>query len=764
MIPPSDIPLVCLGRGGRTVRFIWGLIVAVCLLYVAPLHDVRAQPTAKRIQPLSPAAEARSGIYLLQNGHPAQALPFLKRSYSSRPTLRLSTYGALAYWVGEAYHRSGDTSRARKTWYRGYHRLDESGAFDVRLADAYLRTLGRKTLLEERGDAVEAYTRLWEALGTTPDSSLRPVFRRRVAQIAPLLPDDVFTQVVDGTRSADPSSWTFHADAGGVLRTWWENLDPFPATSENERVEEHVTRLVHARRAFSCPENTSTFDARGTVYLRFGAPFRRHELRYKDGEFFREVFRFGVHVSQSAFPDSEVWTYPQIDDSGVYLFAEAEGSDCFELATTNDLLPKKFTTPRGDSQRSLNIAYSALVAMRSIFEELALQHDLFSARYSDIANYSDRQEMKAALANASQALTGEYAPRSPGEQAVRVGAGVGQTRVVFSNPSTGLEFPSRFVSRMVARSVQADASARKRRKKNMPRQYTALHGGTPQLPVAVRTARFLTPEGSTRTEVYWGVRISDAQLTPEEDDEPPPSMIRFSAVHQNADRSRSKREYRWHQLPSTSTALGPTFVAPAVAFQSTSSHHLRLQWTQYRLISHTDGSTPQLGPKRRFALVKADSMRPLRAKGTRLEMSDLKVLSATDSAVASGSNPAEAARPYPFRYLHPDHPLALSFEIYHLSVGSDDRTRYTVNYEVKGATRRGWTKLFRGQDEQRTSTSMTQTGTSRRSEEMIILDLSQIKSDESQDLRVTVTVTDEQTDASVTRSLDFVMAADEQSE
>jgi hypothetical protein len=99
----------------------------------------------------------------------------------------------------------------------------------------------------------------------------------------------------------------------------------------------------------------------------------------------------------------------------------------------------------------------------------------------------------------------------------------------------------------------------------------------------------------------------------------------------------------------------------------------------------------------------------------------------------------------------------LSFELYHLTYGGDDRTRYTIAYEAEGETKRGWTRLFRGTDTQRTSTEMTMAGTDRRTQETILLDLSQIERDEPQDVRVTVRVTDEVSGTTVSRSVDFVL-------
>jgi hypothetical protein len=192
-------------------------------------------------------------------------------------------------------------------------------------------------------------------------------------------------------------------------------------------------------------------------------------------------------------------------------------------------------------------------------------------------------------------------------------------------------------------------------------------------------------------------------------------------------------------------------------------HHLGLQWGQYQLWPVDSAAAPnaRLGPRRRTATARVDSLQPLRADGPGVEMSDVKVLTRPDTAMLDLTAPTARATPYPFRILTAETPLLLSFEIYHLATGTNDRTRYTVAYEVKGETRRGWTRLFRGTDTQRTSTEMTHQGTSRRPREVIRLDLSQIERDEPQEVRVTVRVTDEISSTTVTRSVGFVLRPQE---
>ena len=196
---------------------------------------------------------------------------------------------------------------------------------------------------------------------------------------------------------------------------------------------------------------------------------------------------------------------------------------------------------------------------------------------------------------------------------------------------------------------------------------------------------------------------------------------------------------------------------PLTLEDATDRYHLGLQWDQYQLWSSGASAGKRMGPKRRMATARADSLAPLRAEGPAVEMSDVKVLTLPDTSAQSLVRPTEQATPYPFRTLMGDTPLLLSFELYHLGYGADDRTRYTVAYEAEGETKRRWTELFRGTDTQRTSTEMTMEGTDRRTRETILLDLSEIEGDEPQDVRVTVRVTDEVTGATVSRNVDFVL-------
>lgn len=729
------------------------------------LLSAHAQIQVPDIETLSPSRQVEEGIRLLRDGRTQAAISMLGSALRVDSALTVPSHGAAAYWLGKAYKQAEQLEEARTTWQTGLRALRADGSFDVRLADAYLQQLTPEQLRGERLYAADIYATLLRRVGTDTSEAAQALFRRRISQLEPLMSDELLDRVIKEDRSTETSRWTFRPDAGPALAKWWRSLDPLPATDENERLEEHLMRLVHVQTEFSCSERMRALDDRGIVYLRFGAPYKQRALNYEDVDFFQEVYRFGVPVPPSGFPKSEIWLYTHIDESGYYLFAEEGSTDCFSISKANDLIPSNLTMQRPDTKRGLNIGYSAMMAMRAIYRELALYHINFSSRFTDIANYVGWQQMKASLAEAAERTGREYQGMA-GERSTVVGAGVGQTRRVFSNTTLGYGSPNDFVARLTMRAERADREAAERREEAMPRQHTTLFEGAAHLPVAVRTARFLNTDGTTRTEIYWGVPVSGLRLDTEGDPSAEgPSLITFSAVQYNGHHQSRQQKNREYQVDVRGRDGAQRIVPPPVTFQGlTAPYHLGMQWEQYELWQRESSSAgiPSLGRKRRIATARIDSLQPLRTEGPRVEMSDVKVMTLPDTSAQTLARPMEHGQPYPFRNLSTDTPLLLAFEVYHLTYGRNDRTRYTIAYEAEGVTRRGWTRLFRGNEIQSTSTEMTMEGSARRTRESILLDLAEINQGEPQTVRVTVRVTDEVTGSSVSRNVNFVLQPDDQ--
>ena len=753
-----------------------GLCVVVCvLLLIAGPGTIQtaAGQSDRSIGDLSlnelhvrgpaPAAQVEAARHWIEQDRPNRALPFLRRIVEDRPAFVSSDHGSAAYWLGAAYDGLGRPEKAAAAWREGVEAIQtregdpagskgEEAVVPPRLANAYLDGLTPETLRGERLKAVRIYDDLLGAV--RPDSGdLQNLYRRHLAQLAPMMSDDALARVIREPRDAPPDTWTIRPGAGAFLQSWWRRLDPLPATPENERLEEHLTRRTVAQARYACTDRFRGLDDRGMAYLRFGAPNTARPIDFEGAEFFREVYRFGVAVSAADFPDNEFWLYTHIDRSGYYLFTREPGG-CYTTGEPNDLLPRHLQHYRGANDRGLNIAYSALMALRYIYRQLALLHPDFGLRYSSIANYADWQETQAAIQRVENATGVSMGGSSV--QSVTVGAGVGQQRTVSQDPMFGIEAPNQFVPDLVAQAYREDAAAARRRQEEMPRQHTNLLERVESLPLAVRTVRRLQADGRTASRVYWGLQTGDLRPpeSEEDSDEAAPSIVSVAATRYDTAHRADRTVRSRHVVPAAAVAADRLITAPPLDVGASSTPvHLALQWDQSGVTKA--GGRMQMGKHLRRTTARADSLMPLRPSGT-VEMSDLHVLVAPSNEPAADAFGA-AGVPYPFDRLTPTTPVRLAFEVYHLTFGADDRTRYVVTYEVERRTRRGWTRFFRSDDATRTATAAVYRGTSRRTDELIELDLAEFEDDRSQDLRITVRVTDEISNETVERSVDFVL-------
>ena len=450
-------------------------------------------------------------------------------------------------------------------------------------------------------------------------------------------------------------------------------------------------------------------------------------------------------VSPQDFPANALWLYSDIDRTGYYLFVKR--GKCFSIGQANDLLPAHLRQRRSTTERGLNIAYSSLMAMRYIYRELALHHPDFSTRFAQIAKYADWQTTQASIADAREATNGG---RSSGRT---VGAGLGQERRVFTDTQFGIAPPNRFVYRMVRQAEQEDDAAAARRKAAMPRQHTALRDEMPSLPLAVRTARFLTPEGTTRTEVYWGLRTTHlrSDTAPSTGAVMHLSGIRYDAAYQREDSIQRQYVIRNATVQDDRVVLPPPLNLPG---GGSAPYHVALEWLQFDANASNNG-TVRLGNHRTTTVARVDSLQPLRGDTQRLEVSDIQVRFLSDRSAPPAAW-EDASKPYPFRTIDASTPLVLYFEVYHLLFNSNDQTRYRITYQVETRTDAGWSELPPGTTD-RVGTEATYSGTSRRTREFIMLDLARFVADHEH-LRIAVQVTDTVNGKTVQRSVNFQIA------
>jgi GWxTD domain-containing protein len=84
----------------------------------------------------------------------------------------------------------------------------------------------------------------------------------------------LYHDIVDIMRDEDKANWkALHTTTEKIvfIKRFWRGNDPTPATSVNERLVEHYTRLRYAREKFSYFDPKG-YDDRGMIYIQFGPP------------------------------------------------------------------------------------------------------------------------------------------------------------------------------------------------------------------------------------------------------------------------------------------------------------------------------------------------------------------------------------------------------------------------------------------------------------------------------------------------------------
>jgi GWxTD domain-containing protein len=692
-------------------------------------------------------------------GQADEALRDLRTAFAADPGYIAPDRGAVAYWLGRALLERDAVDEAMSVWGEGLQAMTSQGRLDLTLADAFVREVYARERVAEYAPAAETYLWLLRSLDADLNSEQQALAAAHLEPLAWVLPDAFRDRVgltpLDGTgKRSVPDGPIVPADgAGALLANWWRGQDALPATPENERLYEHLARVAYANEHYR-PDGV--YDDRAFIYVRLGSPYQTTEIQFNSQEFLNKVVFRQLTISSFDFPENEFWAYHHVDRSAYYLFVE--DLDKYWLGTTNDLLPPQLRNSMGSaSERSIRRSSALVRTMEAVYKELSLAHDDFAMRYQDVADYAellDQQEMM------SQAEMDREATRSgiDLENVPRDVSGVNINTPVRSDMLP--ELPHAFAMGQMSQADYEEGLAAKRREENVPEAYTELYRDAEALPVAVRTARFLEPDGTTRTDLFWS--IPPDGLVPSDQTEkelrregirlPEPYLLLSTTVLRDEQYRDQARHINRHLVGSLAASDGRAPLQPQLYSipDGTGTYHLAVQWDQ-RVAVMDGGEVVNVGPLVKREIFRVDSLRALDASGRTLELSDaLPLMLAEDE---EGVVPTlDAATPFPYRRITKDLPLALHFEVYHLTFGPDDRTRYTVAYEVRREGGGALRFLGRGNDEV-TSARTTNTGTTRTASELMLIDLGDW--DGEGDLTVTLRVTDETTGAQVERSIDF---------
>ncbi len=686
------------------------------------------------------ASRLRRGIEAYEEGANGIARGLLSSVFSERPLLRLSPEeGTASFYLGTVLAERGEDETARNVWLVAVKAESELPAADVRSADAYVRNVFRSQQSAHYPAASETYLRLIQWVGDEDLSTKQAeIIGRHQAQLA-------FLDLALEEGDVDPSS-------GASLAAWWRSSDPTAATLHNERVIEHLQRVAVAERKYPSKHGADGLDERGEIFVRLGAPTNQTRVDFFTPEMLRRLralrraARNHLQISPSDFADNEFWLYQHDDVNYYYLFVD-DGNE-YRVGKTTDLIPRGFMAgANASSGRGGAKIDVALEALRAIYEQLARYHQDFGAHYTTISNYLNEMEIEARQAAIQSGQMSEFiSNRRRGDYSEAVQASG------FMNGRDATQHPESFARRNYEKAVRDAQRAAERREDDVPAIRTETTLATLPLRAATRIARFLNEDGTTRAEVFWGVVPAG-----EKPNSAAPLGDIGVTVNQYASDYRVEQHHKeTHRLPD---GLGPGQLVypsePVVVDQLTDSFHLKMQWDL-----RTATSAPrQAAAVIRRALTRADSLAPLRGTGDALEMSDVVPVLLTDSLAVPEPGQRFAGAPFPFQRIPADASVGLYFEVYNLAYAEDDRTRYTVTYDVERRKQGGnWvTRMFADDEVTQTSASSTYGASSRRTQESILLDTSAWESGES--VRVTVRVEDVITGETYERSTSFIVGS-----
>ena len=581
------------------------------------------------------------------------------------------------------------------------------------LGNNFRNPVARDTLIH-RISSQEEYQRFLLELDTPPGLIARfgqSVVKRHLGAMIPILPDTLveFLHVED---AVEQETWAVLADsAGKELSAWWRSKDPFPATTRNQRLIEHLRRTDYAYRYFARENDEDALDDRGNIYLRFGAPEWREE----------------IHVGY----EGEFWVYPSLHDAAEYLLVRNRGRG-YMIGQPLDLLPDHSLRGFGPTERGTRKAIRALSTLQSVYGELAHYRSRYGPRYSDLSMYLEQ------VRQASQGLAAELHHQ-----------------------------PHTFAYRGIEEIRTDEAYAQQRRERAVPRVHTTVGRDLPLLPLAVRPVRTLDEEGSTQVDVYWAVRESNVQssypageATREQGYTAPLNFLLTATAVQETQKYELLNRHVTHNLiraynqeTNREDRLRTTPVQQTVFTLRSEAARGAFQVDMYEAVVDSESQSVRRRAKIQTGVYRFDDLTLLDSSPAVLEISDVMPVD------INGTTSIDEAPVIPHSSIRANEPLGLKFEVYHLTFDEEGQATYDVEYSVERKTDRGWLPtVLRGNEAVQTSVKSTYKAYRKDVTEYIVIDLDAWRENTQQDLRAEVRVRDKNSGQERVRHVTFTLA------
>jgi GWxTD domain-containing protein len=595
------------------------------------------------------------------------------------------------------------------------HALAEMDSTDAASADLFALLVYRSEDLDRYDVAAEHYLRVVRRLD---DRARVPaeVAQNILDEVVPLLSAEMKTELGIDEEAISAPIGDLPAESGRIIEAFWRQADFLPATSRNERLVEHLSRVAQVRDRLVA--NDGRIDARGVAYLRYGEPHRRVSITAETGTVFSSARRYRQSQRVGVLPEydvakNELWVYSHVHRSAHFLFIYDTRRKAFRHGAASELLPRTWA---GSQRRTPDFLH----LMEHLYRQLALHHSDYGVLYSDVANYN-------------------MSLRSGQPQAVPMPA------------------PA-YASTAFSESLTLDYHIQQTQRQVLPDEHSNVREEVELLPVETRIARFLTEDGSTRTELYWGTSVE--ALFPdrrsrrdlrrygiEERGGDLRYLLSATALKQDQEYRPVDRRVRRYNLGPYGEDRGLLTPGPMMMLDMDEPYRLSVQWD---LLAYEDDGT--IGPLVKFNTESIGVVEPLNGASGQFEVSDLKPVVLAVEGIPLEIE--ESAYAYPFRRVGQDANLALVFEVYNLTEDASGERHYSVEYSVirerEGFLRR---LLPGGRESDQTSARAEFIADEQNDNSFILVDLANWNAGGEVEIRLTFT--DEVTGASVVRSIGF---------
>ena len=469
-----------------------------------------------------------------------------------------------------------------------------------------------------------------------------------------------------------------------TLVQWWHQQDPIPATFVNERVVEHLSRAYHALNNFALKHSPLRVDDRGEIFIRLGIPGQRTEVKLRNAGFHLRPVRHTL-------ARNEFWVYRHINENAHYFFVKKSNRLGYKIAAVVDLLPTQVRTRQEE-------ASILLIWLEDIYRQLSADHEHYGPLYDTVSNY-------ASIASSEGAS------------------------------------PYSFTKQLLQDGNVLHNFHQESRSREVPISATQVLGSAISLHPCLRWARFLEPEGTTRLNVSW--TLNSKSLQPDRQKirslqrkgaEPSENFLLTAyLITRKPNYTPASLRLLQYYLPNVVNSALPVHTWVTRGIQG--SINLALQWNHSWAQPDASGQ-PQPSAMLGIGVQTLDSIPALNSSGQVLEMSDILLTALNNEGLPDEKMPVVAT------HWAPETPLGIYFEAYFLRFNEDDRTSYTVSYEVQnmGDSR-----------EAAIGTSTTHESESSNVREHIVLDVSDLQA--SHQVSITVRVMDNTSGDTVKRSV-----------